>query len=178
MLPASDLEKFIVRVLYITVVWMLIGVVAFCLADFCRMLICFISGSHGTYSTIPDVLNMWFGPADTHSMRMTAWRLDFIAGVLAVNAWVFWAHSFYVLGGAFFRRRQFILTSCAHFALGILSLIIISYIPLSAKEGLKFVNTIAYVYTAVAIMVGLLNWWLTYRLFKRSQVINNKWINL
>lgn len=178
MLPASDLEKFIVRVLYITVVWMLIGVVAFCLADFCRMLICFISGSHGTYSTIPDVLNMWFGPADTHSMRMTAWGLDFIAGVLAVNAWVFWAHSFYVLGGALFRRRQFILTSCAHFALGILSLIIISYIPLSAKEGLKFVNTIAYVYTAVAIMVGLLNWWLTYRLFKRSQVINNKWINL
>lgn len=60
MLPASDLEKFIVRALYITVVWVLIGVVAFCLADFCRMLICFISGSHGTYSTIPDVLNMWF----------------------------------------------------------------------------------------------------------------------
>ena len=72
MLPASDLEKFIVRALYITVVWVLIGVVAFCLADFCRMLICFISGSHGTYSTIPDVLNMWFCPADTHSMRMTA----------------------------------------------------------------------------------------------------------
>lgn len=183
MLPASDLEKFIVRVLYITVVWMLIGVVAFCLADFCRMLICFISGSHGTYSTIPDVLNMWFGPADTHSMRMTAWGLNFIAGVLAVNAWVFWAHSFYVLGGAFFRRRQFILTSCAHFALGILTLIIISYIPvgniiLSAEDGVKFVNTIAYAYTAVAIIVGLLNWWLAYKLFKRSQVINNKWINL
>lgn len=183
MLPASDLEKFIVRALYITVVWVLIGVVAFCLADFCRMLICFISGSHGTYSTIPDVLNMWFGPANTHSMRMTAWGLDFIAGVLAINAWVFWAHSFYVLGGAFFRRRQFILTSCAHFALGILTLIIISYIPvgniiLSAEDGVKFVNTIAYAYTAVAIIVGLLNWWLAYKLFKRSQVINNKWINL
>lgn len=183
MLPASDLEKFIVRVLYITVVWMLIGVVAFCLADLCRILICFISGSHGTYSTIPDVLNMWFGPANTHSMRMTSWGLNFIAGVLAINAWVFWAHSFYVLGGAFFRRRQFILTSCAHFALGILTLIIISYIPvgniiLSAEDGVKFVNTIAYAYTAVAIIVGLLNWWLTYRLFKRSQVINNKWINL
>lgn len=183
MLPASDLEKFIVRVLYITVVWVLIGVVAFCLADLCRMLICFISGSHGTYSTIPDVLNMWFGPANTHSMRMTAWGLDFIAGVLAVNAWAFWAHSFYVLGGAFFRRRQFILTSCAHFALGILTLIIISYIPvgniiLSAEDGVKFVNTIAYAYTAVAIIVGLLNWWLAYKLFKRSQVINNKWINL
>lgn len=183
MLPASDLEKFIVRVLYITVVWMLIGVAAFCLADLCHILICLISGTHGAYSTIPDVLNMWFGPADTHSMRMTAWGLNFIAGVLAVNAWVFWAHSFYVLGGAFFRRRQFILTSCAHFALGILSLIIISYIPkesifLSIEKSQNLVNTIAYVYTAVAIMVGLLNWWLTYRLFKRSQVINNKWINL
>lgn len=183
MLPASDLEKFIVRVLYITVVWVLIGVVAFCLADLCRMLICFISGSHGTYSTIPDVLNMWFGPANTHSMRMISWGLNFIAGVLAINAWVFWAHSFYVLGGAFFRRRQFILTSCAHFALGILTLIIISYIPvgniiLSAEDGVKFVNTIAYAYTAVAIIVGLLNWWLAYKLFKRSQVINNKWINL
>lgn len=183
MLPASDLEKFIVRALYITVVWVLIGVVAFCLADLCHMLICLISGSHGTYSTIPDVLNMWFGPADTHSMRMTAWGLDFIAGVMAINAWAFWAHSLYVLGGAFFRRRQFVLTSCAHFALGILSLIIISYIPkesifLSIEKSQNLVNTIAYVYTAVAIIVGLFNWWLAYKLFKRSQVINNKWINL
>ncbi len=183
MLPASDLEKFIVRVLYITVVWVLVGTVTFCLADLCHMLICLISGSHGAYSTIPEVLNMWFGPSNTHSMRMTAWGINFFAGVMAVNAWAFWAHSFYVLGGAFFRRRQFILTSCAHFALGILSLIIISYIPkesifLSVEKSQNLVNTIAYVYTAVAIMVGLLNWWLTYRLFKRSQVINNKWINL
>lgn len=60
---------------------------------------------------------------------------------------------------------------------------IISYIPkeniiLAIEKSQNLVNTIAYVYTAVAIMVGLLNWWLTYRLFKRSQVINNKWINL
>lgn len=183
MLPASDLEKFIVRAFYTTVVWVLIGVVAFCLADLCHMLICLISGSHGAYTTIPDVLNMWFGPADTHSMRMTAWGLDFIAGVMAINAWAFWAHSLYVLGGAFFRRRQFILTSCAHFALGILSLIIISYIPkesifLSIEKSQNLVNIIAYVYTAVAIIVGLFNWWLAYKLFKRSQVINNKWINL
>lgn len=183
MLPASDLEKFIVRALYITVVWVLIGVVAFCLADLCHMLICLISGSHGAYTTIPDVLNMWFGPADTHSMRMTTWGINFFAGVIAVNAWAFWAHSLYVLGGAFFRRRQFVLTSCAHFALGILSLIIISYIPkesifLSIEKSQNLVNTIAYVYTAVAIIVGLFNWWLAYKLFKRSQVINNKWINL
>lgn len=49
---------------------------------------------------------------------------------------------------------------------------------MSIEKSQNLVNTIAYVYTAVAIMVGLLNWWLTYRLFKRSQVINNKWINL
>ena len=75
------------------------------------------------------------------------------------------------------------LTSCAHFALGILSLIIVSYIPkgniiMSAEDGLKLINIIAYAYTAVAIIAGLFNWWLTYMLFKRSQVINNKWINL
>lgn len=183
MLPASDLEKFIARSLYITVVWVLIGVVTFCLADLCHILICLISGSHGAYSTIPDVLNMWFGPANTHSMRMTAWGMNFLAGVLAVNAWVFWVHSFYVLGGAFFRRRQFVLTSCAHFVLCILSLILISYLPkryilMSAADGMQLVNIIAYVYTAVAIIVGLFNWWLTYKLFRRSQVINNKWINL
>lgn len=179
MLPASDLEKFIVRVLYITVVWVLIGVVAFCLADFCRMLICFISGSHGTYSTIPDVLNMWFGPADTHSMRMTAWGLDFIAGVMAVNAWAFWAHSFYVLGGAFFRRRQFILTSCVHFLLGFFLLFLSRYDSfIFIDPDTTHIRNLLYAYPFVAIAVALFNWWLAYKLFKRSQVINNKWINL
>ena len=64
MLPATDLEKFVVRALYATVVWWLMGFIAFCLADLFRMLISLIAGIDIVKSAIPDFLNMLFGGND------------------------------------------------------------------------------------------------------------------
>ena len=43
MLPATDLEKFVARALYATIVWWLMAFVAFCLADLFRMLVSLIA---------------------------------------------------------------------------------------------------------------------------------------
>lgn len=161
MLPASDLEKYLSRVIYITVIWFAIGILTYFLADICRMLICLISGTHGTYSTIPLALKMIL--TENHM----------------IYAWVFWAHSLYVLGGTFFRRRQFILTSCVHFLLGFIALFLSRYknsVIIDPDD--MHINVLLCIYPFVAFAIALFNWWLAYKLFKRSQVINNKWINL
>lgn len=161
MLPASDLEKYLSRVIYITVIWFAIGILTYFLADICRMLICLISGTHGTYSTIPLALKMIL--TENHM----------------IYAWVFWAHSLYVLGGAFFRRRQFILTSCVHFLLGFIALFLSRYkgsVIIDPDD--MHINVLLCIYPFIAFAMALFNWWLAYKLFKRSQVINNKWINL
>ena len=44
MLPATDLEKFIARALYVTVVWWVMAFIAFCAADVFRMLISLVAG--------------------------------------------------------------------------------------------------------------------------------------
>lgn len=162
MLPASDLEKYLSRVIYITVIWFAIGILTYFLADICRMLICLISGTHGTYSTIPLALKMIL--TENHM----------------IYAWVFWAHSLYVLGGAFFRRRQFILTSCVHFLLGFIALLFLSRYKGSViiDPDDMHINVLLCIYPFIAFAIALFNWWLAYKLFKRSQVINNKWINL
>lgn len=161
MLPASDLEKYLSRVIYITVIWFAIGILTYFLADICRMLICLISGTHGTYSTIPLALKMIL--TENHM----------------IYAWVFWAHSLYVLGGTFFRRRQLILTSCVHFLLGFIALFLSRYknsVIIDPDD--MHINVLLCIYPFVAFAIALFNWWLAYKLFKRSQVINNKWINL
>lgn len=161
MLPASDLEKYLSRVIYITVIWFTIGILTYFLADICRMLICLISGTHGTYSTIPLALKMIL--TENHM----------------IYAWVFWAHSLYVLGGTFFRRRQLILTSCVHFLLGFIALFLSRYknsVIIDPDD--MHINVLLCIYPFVAFAIALFNWWLAYKLFKRSQVINNKWINL
>lgn len=161
MLPASDLEKYLSRVIYITVIWFAIGILTYFLADICRMLICLISGTHGTYSTIPLALKMIL--TENHM----------------IYAWVFWAHSLYVLGGAFFRRRQLILTSCVHFLLGFIALFLSRYkSSVIIDPDDTHINVLLCIYPFIAFAIALFNWWLAYKLFKRSQVINNKWINL
>lgn len=176
MLPASDLEKYLARVIYITVVWFAIGILTFCLADICHILICIISGAHGAHSIIPYAFYIIF--IDNH-IEMTKGSIDYYLITTSIYGWVFWAHSLYVLGGTFFRRRQFILTSCVHFLLGFIALFLSRYkSSVIIDPDDTHINVLLCIYPFIAFAIALFNWWLAYKLFKRSQVINNKWINL
>ena len=118
MLPATDAEKFAVRVLYVTLVWWLMGIVAFCAADVFRMLVSLIVGTDVVRSTIPDFLSMLFGiGGNDHVVVNYRGIVEALPFIVMLYAWVFWVHSLYILGGAFFRRRQFVLTTVVHFVL-------------------------------------------------------------
>lgn len=181
MLPATDAEKFAVRVLYVTLVWWLMGIVAFCAADVFRMLVSLIVGTDVVRSTIPDFLSMLFGiGGNDHVVVNYRGIVEALPFIVMLYAWVFWVHSLYILGGAFFRRRQFVLTTVVHFVLMLVfTPLIIDIVDGFDRDTVEFwATTWAWTVAAVLFALGVLDWWLSYKIFRRMQVVNNKWVNL
>ena len=181
MLPATDLEKFVARALYATIVWWLMAFVAFCLADLFRMLVSLIAGVSITGSAVPLFFSMISANTDVNINSLNSGDVAFAAAIYTMaNAWAFWAHSLYILGGTLFRRRQFVLTTLAHSIIGLVfTPMLIHFVDSSDSLALRD-SLVAIVWTAAAVFAvwGLLDWWLSYRIFRRMQVINNKWLNI
>lgn len=181
MLPATDLEKFVARALYATIVWWLMAFVAFCLADLFRMLVSLVAGVSIKGSAVPLFFSMISANTDVNINTLNSGDVAFAAAIYTMaNAWAFWAHSLYILGGTLFRRRQFVLTTLAHSIIGLVfTPMLIHFVDSSDSLALRD-SLVAIVWTAAAVFAvwGLLDWWLSYRIFRRMQVINNKWLNI
>lgn len=181
MLPATDLEKFVARVLYVTVVWWVMGFIAFCLADLLRMLISFIAGIDIVKCAIPEFLSIIFGTGEhARYMEPTEDVRNPIAFIALVYAWFFWVYSLCIAGGALFRRRQFVFTSLLHLILILVFTPLINrlFTGFSLDETRHFFDTWVWLVSAILVILGVFNWWLSYKIFRRMQVINNKWLNL
>lgn len=181
MLPATDLEKFVVRALYATVVWWLMAFVAFCLADLFRMLVSLVAGVSITGSAVPLFFSIISANTDVDINTLNNGDVAFAAAIYVMaNAWAFWAHSLYILGGTLFRRRQFVLTTLAHSVIGLVfTPMLIQFVDSSGSMALRD-SLIAIIWTAAVVFAvwGLVDWWLSYKIFRRMQVINNKWLNI
>ena len=181
MLPATDLEKFVARALYATIVWWLMAFVAFCLADLFRMLVSLVAGVSIKGSAVPLFFSMIFANTNVSINSLNTNDVAFATAIFVMaNAWAFWAHSLYILGGTLFRRRQFVLTTLAHSIIGLVfTPMLIHFVDSSDSLALRD-SLVAIVWTAAAVFAvwGLLDWWLSYRIFRRMQVINNKWLNI
>lgn len=181
MLPATDLEKFVVRALYATVVWWLMAFVAFCLADLFRMLVSLVAGVSIKGSAVPLFFSIISANTDVDINTLNSGDTAFAAAIYTMaNAWAFWAHSLYILGGTLFRRRQLVLTTLAHSIIGLVfTPMLIQFVDSSDSLALRD-SLVAIVWIAAAVFAvwGLLDWWLSYRIFRRMQVINNKWLNI
>jgi len=175
MLPASYLEKFLVRYLYIFILWTVGIFVAFCLADVTRILICEIAGIDWIESSVPLLFHHL-----VEAEVVNIGNVEMPSVVVLGNVWLLWMHSTYVLGGTFFRRRQFVFTSLVHFVLGMLLLWLISGLSDNVdKESFALsLESVAYALSVLLVALTVFNYWLSFHLFKRMQVINNKWINI
>ena len=181
MLPATDLEKFVVRALYATVVWWFMAFVAFCLADLFRMLVSLVAGVSIKGSAVPLFFSMISANTDVNINTLNSGDVAFATAIFVMaHAWAFWVHSLYILGGTLFRRRQFVQTTLAHCVIGLVfTPMLIHFVDSSDSLALRD-SLVAIVWTAAAVFAvwGLLDWWLSYRIFRRMQVINNKWLNI
>lgn len=185
MLPATSLEKFVVRALYVTVGFVVMATLALFMAEATRFLFmplfdlpeCF---HQSILSNVFDIslINSW---SQTYVCRN-------VLGALCVILFMGWCHSFFILGGCYWQKYPFWKT------LGMILLVnhLIVMFTFFLVETIGDVDwsinaewlethmdsvTIEGVLTFLSILFALLlslNWWLSYRCFTRSQVIKPK----
>lgn len=86
----------------------------------------------------------------------------------------------YMLGSVLLRRNQAAVITTAHALLIIVLSGAASW--LVAEDRTAFIERLyeplVYTLAAVLAVATVADWWLSYKVFSRMQVINNKWINL
>ena len=189
MLPATIGEKFISRVIYITIITGIFMVITFILGDITRIallplfnvpdefyrfcLIDIIPETFSTYHVNPELFN------DSN------YNPELIINFLGVSH-ILWVQSVYVLGGSYFRKSPFLKTFgiCIGITIligCILASIITSEAILDILNWLKDIicNNTCVIGISLAVILltfSIFNWWLSYRLFKKSQITEKKYL--
>lgn len=178
MLPASDLEKFVVRLLTVTVGVLLWCMLAFFLADLLRVAVSLTAGVDYIRFALPDYLEILYLNRDDNLLAGENTLHYPFHVCLACVMWFIWAHSLYALGSTLLRRYQFAVTTAVHVLLLIVFGVVMAGVTDDFNSLLldrRYVVPI-YVFAAAAAALAVLDYRLCYRLFRRGQVINNKWI--
>ena len=180
--PVSNLEKYVVSFLLSFVLMAILTFGAYVLADVLRVLLDWANGRVVIWGVTK--LSEPFTMPDT---PFAYWQM-----VWMLFAWVFYTHSLYTLGGTLFRRQQFLFTSGTIVVTVILLTIILNQIDWNSTN-FKFITTTwdektstythifhpsFYIINSVVSLFMVFNYWASYKLFTRMQVINNKWLNI
>ena len=179
--PVSNLEKYVTSFLLSFVLVAILTVGAYMLADTLRVFIDWLTG-RGIIWGVPKLAEPFSSNA-VFEYWQYAWMFF---------AWVFYIHSLYLVGGTLFRRQQFLLTSATIAVVAILLIMILKQINWSGID-IKFTtgtwDEMTYTYTrifhpafyilqTVVTLLIPIHYWISYKLFTRMQVINNKWLNV
>ncbi len=158
MLPASNFEKYLMRYLSSWVLLLPLYLVAFFAADLIQFVVALLVGNHYPTFVTSYLINLVASSAPMPR--------NLLCALIMMGVWI---HSFYALGGTFFRSRKFawVLTSAAFIALAILYA---WFFPFGhIDENTSTLEMTAW--GAVYLFCVLVNFWLSYRLFCRQQVI-------
>ncbi len=176
MWPVSNLEKYAVA-LVLNIVWMaVIAVAAFFLADVLRILVDLMTG-RVIICAIPSYLKIFVFPIVESGS--TPWSI-----ILGIYLFFIYVHSLYIVGGSLFRKNQFLLTSISililSYVFGLLFSLLLEWLNIDSlrlhtRESGTGIN---HFINVVILCLTIFHYWLSYWLFTRMQVINNKWLNV
>lgn len=186
-LPASNLEKFLSRYLMVTVGMIVTFFAALLAADVARMIVGWLIGVKLFGSVFLHFFGFGWSFRPDASMAEILSELLGNRGVFVTNMALslICSHAFYMLGSAFFRRRSILLTTLVV----ILWIIVQSVFGVGSflqgfKAGMDHntnftIDNAGLVKDIIEnVVVTVLCYWGAFKLFCRSQVINNKWFNL
>ena len=184
MLPATSFEKFLARFLYVTLGFVVLSTIALLLAEITRFLLLPLFNLPDTFkqSTLP---NVW----QTIMNVRTFYFND--SGIMeSVVGWLFliWIHSFFLLGGcrwyknAFWKTLGLVILVNFFFIFVLVNLVelldegVMEEILLWCEANFSWVTVTGILSFVIVMFVFLilLNWWLSYSCFTRSQVIKPK----
>ena len=198
MLPATSLEKFVSRALYVTVGMFVMILLASLLAEVVRW------AFMPFFDQMPDELKMcvwpdvWrniletINPFQTKTIVMANEGItvekSLFFEIMLVYWMAFWWHSLFISGGNYFGKYAFFKITGVIILVAILLAMGISHIDFDFGPGTfewldEFMrnnedwlneNFVAGVITFIFLCFTAFNWWLSYKLFTRQQVIKPK----
>ena len=167
MLPATNLEKFVARVLLVAVIYPLAICASFIVADGLQQLISMII-AHGERMSMVVA----YFDADTYVSADSALWNNALS-TLSI-------YSIAIFGGLLFRKLAWLKSIVIYFVVIILSFIGFFYLKLFLYENTDYeIVFIENPYASlISIGVSLLMFWSSYKIYTRLQVINNRWRNI
>ena len=170
MLPATNLEKFLARVILVSVVYPLLIAIAFIAADGLQQLTSTLIFHDGRASLVTT----WYEYCQSSSTGSPLWVMAEV--VLLTN-------SFALLGGMFFRKAAWLKTLISLFVIitGIaISLTTFAYLLYEHTDYELVVtdDTLSSIIgNLICLGLTVLMYWSSYKIYTRLQVINNRWRN-
>lgn len=189
-LPASNLEKFLVRLFHVMIGYPLCFLVALAFADIMQLFLSFILLKGPDYSVVVKMITMLYSPIYNEiSGEVIKGCLLFphgftLVGIMeSLSYFTFFAfnYAFWIFCGTLFRRNAWLLTLASQVVIGFVVIMIFRVLSFpSVGNSLNESSALALAYLCIAIawVVIALMYWGSYRLFSRMQVINNKWLNV
>lgn len=169
MLPASNLEKFVWRAFFASVFYLLMGIVAYALADLTCYSLCLLSGKGGGLTPflyfgnyVESLVHILFDavPLDVH-FKLARWTY-------LAQSFGYFLFSLFLLVGCYWNRLNGLRVLAAF-------LLIVWGTPdllrHFAPEGLSAIYASAKLFNGVFGVLSNLCWILAYRFFCRSQII-------
>ncbi|MGP1553885.1 MAG: hypothetical protein ACTTI8_06305 [Prevotella intermedia] len=181
-LPATNLEKFVARVIGSTLLAVVILVVAFFVADLLQMLINMLLHK-GTFASITVAVKdtiMKLEELDTLDVKKERSMLVSISMVMTLFA----TNAYYILGGMLFRKSAWLKASLAFV---LLTIIVFSLFVGYAYLVYKYTDYVVYIPEWVSnswfsvtfnIVQIVVCYYLAYRIYCRLQAINTRWLNI
>ena len=181
-LPASNLEKYLVRLLWSNIGYFLLFVIGICLADALLALFTISLGFGVPDSVVGAICRVLFSH-DSSPIRVEGIMLPHYYVYVLMTTFALFIHSSWTFLGTIFRKNAWLWTICIQVATGTLLGV---YVIGNPSIGIFFDNLYHLIgvkpmyWTGIAIGLSLasLMYWGSYRLFCRMQVINNKIVNL
>ena len=167
MLPATNLEKFVARVLLVAVIYPSAICASFIVADGLQQLISMIIAHGERMSMVVAYFDI-----DTYvSVDSPLWTKALTTLMI---------YSIAIFGGLLFRKLAWLKSIVIYFVVNILFLIGFFFLKLYLYEYTDYeVVLIGNPYASmISIGVSLLMFWSSYKIYTRLQVINNRWRNI
>lgn len=177
MLPAGNLEKYISRFLFSTLGAAVVMITAIVVSDLVQLIFSFLllPGHHQSVclSTVALLWKIWatfIENIDSTSVLLLS-LLVVTSGVLV--------HSFFILCGTLFRKHTIVVTTILFIAMTYLVIYVIESVPGTITTCLNHGDS-SWLFTLIIaeLLLAGFQYWLSYKVFTRMQVICNKWVNL
>lgn len=177
MLPAGNLEKYISRFLFSTLGAAIAMLTAIVVSDLVQLIFSFLllPGHHQSVclSTVALLWKIW-----TTFIENIDSTGALLLSLLIVTCGVL-VHSFFILCGTLFRKHTIVVTTILFIAMTYLVIYVIESVPGTITTCLNHGdNSWLFSLLIAELLLGGFQYWLSYKVFTRMQVICNKWINL